>query len=378
MRLTKRILAMILSVLMIVTSANVMTFAADATPTITVSSAAGMAGGTVAVTISMSGSPGVVSAMLDVDYDSDVLTLTGVTDGGLFDTVDHYPPAEDEAYPDPYRLAWSGDTMESAVEGDGTMATLYFEIRDDAPLGESEITISVPQEGPFRDFYGNVKNFALVNGGVTVVSEDAPRIEVGSAKGRAGGTVDVTVSLANNPGIAGAIFDVHYDDRFSVSNIVVGDAFNTLVFTAPADLTESTLRFVWDGQDNDYSNGTLVTLTFEIPEDIEIGKYPITITYDTEGGIFTFVDDNIPEYVTVAIIEGYVNVVSYTYGDANDDGKINTIDLALIRRAISGGYTVTGYIPEAADVNLDGKVNTIDLALIRRFISGGYGVTLGK
>lgn len=68
--------------------------------------------------------------------------------------------------------------------------------------------------------------------------------------------------------------------------------------------------------------------------------------------------------------------VEFIYGDANSDGKVNNIDVLLMRKSIAGGWEVT-VNEDALDVNCDGKINNIDVLLLRKFIAGGWGVTLG-
>ena len=81
--------------------------------------------------------------------------------------------------------------------------------------------------------------------------------------------------------------------------------------------------------------------------------------------------------------------VDYRYGDATNDGKLNTADITAIRRYISDGrttdpegYNVTIHL-NAADVDGNGRINTMDITLIRRYIAdnwttdpNGYNVTL--
>ena len=61
-------------------------------------------------------------------------------------------------------------------------------------------------------------------------------------------------------------------------------------------------------------------------------------------------------------------------GDVNDDGRINSLDIIILRRAIAGGYDIRleDYQTKAADVNEDGKINTLDIIHLRRAIAGGY------
>ena len=62
------------------------------------------------------------------------------------------------------------------------------------------------------------------------------------------------------------------------------------------------------------------------------------------------------------------------YGDANSDGNVNAIDLALMQQYVAG-WTVTLNMT-AADANGDGNVNAIDLALLQQYVAG-WTVTLG-
>lgn len=68
-------------------------------------------------------------------------------------------------------------------------------------------------------------------------------------------------------------------------------------------------------------------------------------------------------------------VANFMYGDLNYDGKVNAIDLTILRRYLAR-YSDKIDIA-VADFNGDGKVNTLDLMLLRRFIVG-YDSVLGK
>lgn len=68
-------------------------------------------------------------------------------------------------------------------------------------------------------------------------------------------------------------------------------------------------------------------------------------------------------------------VANFMYGDLNYDGKVNAIDLTILRRYLA---RYSNEIDIAvADFNGDGKVNTLDLMLLRRFLVG-YDSVLGK
>lgn len=54
-----------------------------------------------------------------------------------------------------------------------------------------------------------------------------------------------------------------------------------------------------------------------------------------------------------------------TLGDLNSDGKINTLDLSLMKRGLLNGFT-DSTVKLVADMNKDGNVNSIDLSLLKR------------
>ena len=57
-------------------------------------------------------------------------------------------------------------------------------------------------------------------------------------------------------------------------------------------------------------------------------------------------------------------------GDANGDGKINTVDYAVIKRAVLSRYELSEAGFAAADVNYDGRVNALDYMIVKRVVLG--------
>ena len=62
-------------------------------------------------------------------------------------------------------------------------------------------------------------------------------------------------------------------------------------------------------------------------------------------------------------------------GDSNGDGRVNGLDLILVRQCLAG-WDVTAD-RDAADLNGDGRVNALDLILLRQYLAG-WDVTLGR
>lgn len=186
-----------------------------------------------------------------------------------------------------------------------------------------------------------------------------------------GSTVSVNVSIKDNPGILGSVLRVEYDSKLTLTDATSGVAFGALVMTKPGKFG-SPSKFVWDGQDlakEDIKDGVILNLTFNISKNAKEGD-ELGINVYCENAVDTDLND-----VNVKIENSAIKILSYTPGDLNGDGKVNSTDVILTRRYIVGGYNQN--VNElAADVNRDGRVNSADVILLRRYIAGGYGVEL--
>lgn len=195
-------------------------------------------------------------------------------------------------------------------------------------------------------------------------------INVETISAAAGATVEVDISLANNPGIAGATFTLSYHEDLTLLSATNGTAFAELDYTQPGTFSNP-CNFTWDSENAEATeDGVFLTLTFQVAEDaLENEKLNVDISY-RYGDIF-----NNDEDLDFNIVNGNVVVLDYIPGDVYEDGVINSKDTRLIRQYIAGGYDIT--INEAAaDVNDDGIINAKDTRLIRRYIAGGYDVVL--
>ncbi len=60
----------------------------------------------------------------------------------------------------------------------------------------------------------------------------------------------------------------------------------------------------------------------------------------------------------------------YAQGDVSGDGKVSSLDYALVKRAVLGKAKLSDVQFAAADVNGDGKVNPVDYMIIKRVVMG--------
>ena len=221
-----------------------------------------------------------------------------------------------------------------------------------------------------------------------------PKLTIISADVTPGEAFEVNVNLENNPGIVSAGLRLAFDEGLTLVGATNGDVFSTLTYIPPKQLSSggiitSGCQFAWTGfdiADADIKNGTILTLSFELSDEAEIGDtFNISITSEL-GDI---VDRDLNEYALSA--EGKVTAIDYMPGDVNDDGKINMMDIVVLSRYIVDGckYDPDGYAvrinESAAEVNADTKINMMDVVLISRYIvdgcetvpePDGYNVTL--
>ena len=94
---------------------------------ITLNDASGKKGDEVKIELVLSDNPGFISANLYLTYDTHLLRLASVEDGGLLVGVSH-----SEELTSPYSLAWINDLSQKDFSVNGTLATLTFEILDDS------------------------------------------------------------------------------------------------------------------------------------------------------------------------------------------------------------------------------------------------------
>ena len=209
---------------------------------------------------------------------------------------------------------------------------------------------------------------------------NAAVVSVVPVRGKAGQTVEIAVTLENNPGFADLGIEISYDSGvMQLTNVTPNNAVGGN-FTTSQQLTDLPYMFEWvEGTENNTFTGTLVTLTFQIKDSAELGSYPVTVSYykGKFGNNIDGVDVNYDQddnRVPIIYVNGSVTVYSYTPGDLNDDGRINSKDVICLLRYIAG-WELDGLVEDALDVNHDGRINSKDAILLLRYIAN-WDVTL--
>lgn len=130
---------------------------------ISVENKSGAPGETVKVAVKMEENPGIIAARIKVKYNTDVLTLTKVEDGGILG--EHTFGNNLKA--NPYTMLWENGTVSDNYTKNGTLVYLTFQVAEAASEGKYEVTLSYDPEEIYNVDLKNVK-FTANNGKITV------------------------------------------------------------------------------------------------------------------------------------------------------------------------------------------------------------------
>ena len=190
-------------------------------------------------------------------------------------------------------------------------------------LIEGQIIIGSSSEG---DDYGDAEE--------SVGEHNGPVIKIGNVAASPGESVEVPVYISGNTGICGATFKISYNNSLTLTQIVKGDALPELTMTRPGDLTANPFNLVFDGIEQDDTNGLFFTLTFTAPHDN--GIYEIVATHD-EGDV---VDGDLNP-VDIPIEKGSVAV-----GSSNVEVLIGDITVNLTPLNCANGNVFVAFYNE--------------------------------
>lgn len=106
---------------------------------------------------------------------------------------------------------------------------------------------------------------------VFTVAEAAsnPTISAESTTVQAGETMELNLSISNNPGMSGLVVTLRYDrDVFTLESAENGDLFDSLTYAT---------NFAWDNSANVMQDGVLATVVFSVADDAATDDYTIEV-----------------------------------------------------------------------------------------------------
>ena len=205
---------------------------------------------------------------------------------------------------------------------------------------------------------------------ISFAANDEMSLKVSTVSGCPGESVQVTVELSGNPGIASLKFDVSFDEAYlTLTGVTFAEGFGSYV-TAPEPFKSPQTISLISPLAAITTNGFFATLSFAISSEAPDGAASaITVTYD-EDDVF----DSDYNTISLNITNGLVNIYEGIPGDIDGDKKVNNKDAILLFRYVAG-WSVT-VDSGALDVNGDGKVNNKDAITLFRYVAGWPDITL--
>ncbi len=197
----------------------------------------------------------------------------------------------------------------------------------------------------------------------TTSARSKPEFVVENVSGKAGDTVNVKISVKNNPGITALQLKVKYSTKdLELISIKNGGLFDDAITHSKLDKNPIIISWYSSNSEDESANGCLATLKFKILNGAANSK--ISISYD-EDNVFNSEFSNV-NFNTTA---GTVSVKSFVLGDVDGDGCVTIIDATTGQRYIAKQVALTDEQMACADTNTDGNINLKDTTAIQRFVA---------
>lgn len=351
--------------------------------TVTVGTVSAEGGDAITIPVSISNNQGICESKFVIRYDNTRLTPTKVNLGEAF--ADGSIQADIENVTEnrnSLTVTWENSSI-ADNRNNGVMFNVEFAVAENAAPGMIPVAVTEEQLEVINSS-GEDININLVGGGIAIAW---PIISVGNVKTQPGRTITVPVSIENNTGINAFGFTVEYDNTaLTPTEIIAGEVIDgkgsiqsNLDDTGINRNKPDEVTVTWlsdDLENNTMGNGELFGIKFTVNSSADIGFYPVKIKY-TDGDITN--TDGAEIGLTTSSGGVAVEEITVMYGDVNCDGRVNIIDIVLLRKYnanLSVEISEEGLL--AADVNCDGKIDSKDILLMRKYVAKWQGIKLGR
>lgn len=178
-----------------------------------------------------------------------------------------------------------------------------------------------------------------------------------------GSTVEVDITLKNNPGVASIGLDVSYDKSIlSLEKITYNPEMGGT--TQSSKITENPATLLWINSSANYTkDATFATLTFKVNERAkENDVSDIKISYSPEN-IYNLEETN----VKCKAVDGKVKVTTVLAGDINNDGFVNNKDVSRLMQYLAHWEVEVNEF--ALDCNGDKSINNKDVSRLMQYLA---------
>lgn len=206
----------------------------------------------------------------------------------------------------------------------------------------------------------------------TLEDKGSLSLSVGTGDVYPGGTVEVTVALADSPGVAGVKFQLDYNaDVFTLR----GAESNGSVCLTDGYLEIGPDGIIWADGENLYDDTKLVKLIFDVSTSAATGDYTIGFKANSVSGGHAAVTNGVKHELYVDFVLGDAATVTitepeYNPGDVNMDNGVNVSDLQDLLLHINGEELLTGTGFLLGDLDNNGVINVSDLQSLLLHLNG--------
>ena len=317
------------------------------TPTFEVSSDYALQGEMVEVHVSLKNNPGIAAAKITPVYDKTALELVSV----LYNSYGY--KGIFLKYNNTNSLKWISEGNEDNFENK-RFVTYVFKVIDTLWAESTDVAITYDEGSIVNSKNENIE--FEVESGAVIFKETPYTLTVSSPEALPGETVEVDVSVKNNPGISSAEFKPVYD---STVLELIDIKLNSMVFIGDIELTENNEILLAEyALANKICDGVLFTLVFRVLDTAEAGESEVTLSYE-EGFIYNRNRDELK----VNIESGSVGINSPAIKVSSSEvipGETFEVDVSLENNpGISAGQLIPVYDNTALEL-IDVKLNKID------------------
>lgn len=127
-----------------------------------------------------------------------------------------------------------------------------------------------------------ISSNSFIEDGEKVITDGT--LVIDSVEAKAGDTVNINVSIKDNPGLAAGKYEVDYDS--SVMKVIdngydKGDLIADEAMVFVGNTKQYPNIVVWTGSQDILGDGVIMTMTIKISDNAKAGEYPITILSDS-------------------------------------------------------------------------------------------------
>lgn len=185
------------------------------------------------IAVSLKNNPGIVSAKMTIEFDSEALTLTKVSDQGILGAAYHSPSLDS-----PYNLYWNNGAATNNFTANGDLVKLTFKINENTKPGTYPIFISYDEDNILNSDMDSVF-FDTIDGSITVKKSDSGKIPTISVGGI---SFDITLDADE---YSGNIIAALYSKEGKLNDLKTYPATKDLKISFDKGKTGAYIKIMW-------------------------------------------------------------------------------------------------------------------------------------